>query len=283
MARIRTVKPEFWTDEKIVECSISARLLFVGLFNFADDRGCLERSPKRIKMQVFPADTIDCEPLLNELIAHGLLTEYSVNGSQYLLINGFLKHQRINRPSKTNIPLPPGITECSVPGGGGVSESSLSTQGTLTEDSLTEGKGREGKDIKPVCVNTREDSVDNAGQTEWDKFRMHADWQPEPGFADRARGWGHALADPPFDTGQLQKFRDYWTPEPVLKRQQQWEIALAESLSNQKNIRGHPRRRSDVNAIPTPDDTIPSGFRGNNPALEADRNDLKIQPDERPI
>lgn len=52
MARIRTVKPEFWTDEKIVECSIPARLLFIGLFNFADDKGCLERSPKRIKIVV---------------------------------------------------------------------------------------------------------------------------------------------------------------------------------------------------------------------------------------
>jgi len=79
MARIRTVKPEFWTDEKIVEWSISARLLFVGLFNFSYDKGCMERSPKRIKMQVFPADTIDCEPLIMELITHGLLTEYSVN------------------------------------------------------------------------------------------------------------------------------------------------------------------------------------------------------------
>lgn len=107
MARIRTVKPEFWTDEKVVECSISARLLFIGLFNFADDKGCLERSPKRIKMQVFPADTIDCEPLIMELIAHGLLTEYSVNGSHYLQIPGFLKHQKINRPSNSNIPLPP--------------------------------------------------------------------------------------------------------------------------------------------------------------------------------
>ncbi|MCS5946284.1 hypothetical protein LNP25_19480 [Klebsiella variicola subsp. variicola] len=53
MARIRTVKPEFWTDEKVVECSIPARLLFIGLFNFANDMGCLERSPKRLKMQIF--------------------------------------------------------------------------------------------------------------------------------------------------------------------------------------------------------------------------------------
>ena len=62
MARIRTVKPEFWTDEKVVECSIPARLLFIGLFNFANDMGCLERSPKRLKMQIFPADALDCEP-----------------------------------------------------------------------------------------------------------------------------------------------------------------------------------------------------------------------------
>ncbi|STV36571.1 primosomal protein I [Klebsiella pneumoniae] len=48
MARIRTVKPEFWTDEKVVECSIPARLLFIGLFNFANDNGMPERSPKTV-------------------------------------------------------------------------------------------------------------------------------------------------------------------------------------------------------------------------------------------
>lgn len=159
MARIRTVKPEFWTDEKIVECSIPARLLFVGLFNFADDKGCMERSPKRIKMQVFPADTIDCEPLIMELITHGLLTEYSVNGSQYLQIPGFLKHQKINRPSNSNIPLPPvqtakeqqnngnSLNEHDAHGDesqrphGVLSESSVNTQGGLTDGK--EGKGKE--------------------------------------------------------------------------------------------------------------------------------------------
>lgn len=94
MARIRTVKPEFWTDEKVVECSIPARLLFIGLFNFANDMGCLERSPKRLKMQIFPADALDCEPLIQELITHGLLIEYSVNDVCYLQIKGFLKHQK---------------------------------------------------------------------------------------------------------------------------------------------------------------------------------------------
>lgn len=139
MARIRTVKPEFWTDEKVVECSIQARLLFIGMFNFADDNGNLVNSPKRIKMQVFPADALDCDPLLNELITHGLLTEYSVNGVSYLNIKGFTKHQKINRPTKSAIP----DIE--------FSEDSLSTHEQLTDGKDLEGKGKEskGEDITP--------------------------------------------------------------------------------------------------------------------------------------
>ncbi|VEC00024.1 Uncharacterised protein [Cedecea lapagei] len=133
MARIRTVKPEFWTDEKVVECSIAARLLFVGMFNFSDDNGNLVNSPKRIKMQVFPADIIDCEPLLKELITHGLLTEYSVNDVSYLNIKGFNKHQKINRPSKTDIPKME------------LHEHSVSSHGAFTDGMDTEGKG-EGKE-----------------------------------------------------------------------------------------------------------------------------------------
>ena len=128
VARIRTVKPDFWTDETLTECSLSARLMFIGLFNFADDNGNLDRSSKQIKMKIFPADTIDCEPLVLDLIAHGVLIEYSVNGKKYLHIKGFKKHQVINRPSKTSIPEPESET----------------THGGLSEDSVTEGNGREG-------------------------------------------------------------------------------------------------------------------------------------------
>lgn len=106
MARIRTIKPDFWTDEKLTECSLSARLLFIGTLNFADDNGNLQASAKKLKMQIFPADNIDCQPLLDELIHHGILNEYSMNGEKFLNIKNFKKHQVINRPSKSNIPQP---------------------------------------------------------------------------------------------------------------------------------------------------------------------------------
>lgn len=131
MSRIRTIKPDFWTDEKLSECSVSARLLFIATWNFADDEGNLDRSAKQIKMRAFPIDNIDCEPLLVELITHGLLNEYSVSGKLYLNIQGFKKHQIINRPSKPAFPL---------------YEPSLNTHGVLSEHSLP--KGREGKEGK---------------------------------------------------------------------------------------------------------------------------------------
>lgn len=130
MARIRTIKPDFWTDETITDCSVSARLLLLGTRNFADDRGNLEHSVKQLKMRVFPGDDIKVLPLLNDLIAHGLLIEYSVSGKKYLHINNFEKEQVINRPSISSIPK---------------FDNSLIIHGTLTEDSLREGKGREGR------------------------------------------------------------------------------------------------------------------------------------------
>lgn len=140
MARIRTIKPEFWTDDDITECSLSARLLFIGIWNFADDAGNLDRSAKQIKARVFPVDNVNCEPLIQELITHGLLREYSVNDQKYLHIPGFAKHQVINRPSKPSVP---------------AYDESLRTQGVLTEPSEQthdgrEGKeGKEGKDVAP--------------------------------------------------------------------------------------------------------------------------------------
>lgn len=135
MARIRTIKPDFWTDEKLTECSMSARLLFIGMLNFADDNGNLVASAKKLKMQVFPADNIECQPLLDELIVQGVVIEYSVNGETYLHIKGFKKHQVINRPSKSSIPQPR------------LDDHSLNTHGAIIDGK--EGKGKEEDNNPP--------------------------------------------------------------------------------------------------------------------------------------
>jgi len=101
MARIRSIKPEFWTSEQVVECSPTARLLFVGLWTFADDGGVIPDSWKRIKMQVFPGDEFgktDIERMVSELLSVGLLRRFYEEDQAFLLIKGW-HHQKIERPS----------------------------------------------------------------------------------------------------------------------------------------------------------------------------------------
>ena len=68
MARIRSVHPGFFTDEDLVGTSLPARLLFIGLGIEADDKGIFEWKPITIKMRIFPADNVDVEALLSELV-----------------------------------------------------------------------------------------------------------------------------------------------------------------------------------------------------------------------
>jgi hypothetical protein len=108
MARIRTIKPEFWTSEQVVECSATARLLFVGLWTFCDDNGIHPASERRAKMEVFPGDDFTPKQVrgfIDELIRHDLLNEYEADGALFWQVNGFKKHQKIEKPTY-RFPLP---------------------------------------------------------------------------------------------------------------------------------------------------------------------------------
>jgi hypothetical protein len=108
MARIRSIKPEFWTNERVMECSMNARLLFIGMWNFADDLGRLALSARTIKAQILPSDDISSENILGmvgELLRNGLVLKYEVEGREYLQIVGW-QHQRIDKPQPGKFPAP---------------------------------------------------------------------------------------------------------------------------------------------------------------------------------
>ncbi len=106
MARIRSIKPEFWTDGKIVTLPYEARLLFIGLFNFADDHGCFNFEPDRLKMQIYPSDNIDVASTLDLLISVDLVEWYLDNNSsqEFLRIKNWEKHQKVDKPGKCRFP-----------------------------------------------------------------------------------------------------------------------------------------------------------------------------------
>lgn len=101
MPRIRTIKPEFWTDEDVVELDYHERLLFIGLWNFADDDGFIEYKPKQIKMRIFPGDQIDIGHAVEALTERGMVEHFEaeIDGviHRLLHVTNWERHQVVNR------------------------------------------------------------------------------------------------------------------------------------------------------------------------------------------
>lgn len=88
MARIRGIKPEFWTDSVMVQLSPLARLLYIGMWNFAMcDEGHLDNDPIRLKLQILPLENVSIEQLLDELSTSSrIVYEQAQNGQTYIRI-----------------------------------------------------------------------------------------------------------------------------------------------------------------------------------------------------
>jgi hypothetical protein len=133
MARIRTIKPEFWRNPELSTVSPETALLAIGLLNVADDEGWFFANENLLKADIFPLR--ECS-----LSIHGGLTDLSnigyirlfltPDGRRYGHIVNFSKHQKINRPTPSKIK---GLQL--------LTEDSLSTHGGLTA-----GKERKGKE-----------------------------------------------------------------------------------------------------------------------------------------
>jgi len=112
MARIRTVKPEFFQHEELGALPFEARLLAIGLMQLADGHGRLRWVPKLIEAHVFPWDEgIDLEALAQGLEGAGLIARYRSAQRQFAHFANWRKHQRIqgkevDAPSRYPAPEP---------------------------------------------------------------------------------------------------------------------------------------------------------------------------------
>lgn len=106
MARIRNIKPEFFTDEDMADLSIWDRLFYVGLWTQADRSGRLEDKPKSLKVRIFPYDDYNAAEGLDRLVAGGFIKRYTVDSVNYLWIVKFTEHQCFSG-SEAKSKLPP--------------------------------------------------------------------------------------------------------------------------------------------------------------------------------
>jgi hypothetical protein len=104
MARIRTIKPEFFTSDDICALSPLARLLYVGLWCEADRAGRLVWMPRVFKRRYLPDDSCDVGTLAEELLKRGLVVLY---GEGLAHIPTFSRHQHVNpREASSKLPAP---------------------------------------------------------------------------------------------------------------------------------------------------------------------------------
>lgn len=110
--RMRTIKPEFWRDEKIKQQTREHRLLLAGLYSYVDDNGVGLDDYRQIAADLFALedDPVEVREFVREGLARlsrgFLITRYTVCGVAYLYINEWPELQKIDKPNKPRYPLP---------------------------------------------------------------------------------------------------------------------------------------------------------------------------------
>jgi len=148
MARIRTIKPEFFMHEELydleAETGLPVRLAFIGLWCQCDREGRFKWRPRTLRAQILPFDDVDFSRVLQALTTRGFIVNYASDGVDYGLIPTFATHQVLNnRESDSVLPAP----DASALRKGTSTREARVEHATTTESQLcaVEGKGREGK------------------------------------------------------------------------------------------------------------------------------------------
>lgn len=152
MARIRTVKPEFFRHEKLQEMGERSMLIFEGLWTQCDKAGRFPWKPKTLKLDILPFITFDMETELNRLAEAYFVIKYEVQGEFFGVIPTFGEHQRITgkeglEPAKYPDPPPPKpkktrkLTKVEAGHTGDTPGTQSGNDGETTEITGREGKG----------------------------------------------------------------------------------------------------------------------------------------------
>lgn len=152
MARQRMIKPKFWDDSKIKKLKRDVRLLYIGMWNFSDDAGCIISEPIWLKSKIFPYDTdiqlSQFEKWLTDLETLGFIRRLHYNNEGIFYLPNFSRHQTINRPNVDELLIPESELES-------VLEESLINHGIISDESrpkIREDKTSKKEDKEPEII-----------------------------------------------------------------------------------------------------------------------------------
>jgi len=97
--RARNIKPDFFTDERLIKLSFAERLFFIGLWCFADRDGFFEIKHHEMKLKLFPEQKADISKMLQSLEKEKIIKLHK----QYGYLPNFNKHQKPHPNEKKSI------------------------------------------------------------------------------------------------------------------------------------------------------------------------------------
>lgn len=177
MPRIRSIKPEFWGDEKMATLDPTTRLVFLGLISLADDAGRLVDNVKTIDGFMFP-DTDDSSRDSLEVLARlGRISRYrSQSGQKLIQIANWTRHQKVDNPNKYTLPAPSG-------------QAIAETEDTKSSRNPRESVDRPSRDPH-VTTNDQRSTISEQGSTINDQRPASEGAPANAGTATPARAGG---------------------------------------------------------------------------------------------
>jgi hypothetical protein len=230
MARIRSIKPDFFTSETIAALPLSARLTFIGLWTYVDDNGVGIDNELLITAAVWPLERDNLETLartredLASLSGTGLVARYQDSRKSYLYITSWDEHQKVDHPRKPRYPRPAQV--------GNV-----------------------------VALNSRNGNVDQNLAT--DSRQTREDLDPEQGSGIRDQGSGNPPKPPTgakrsgrqnYDYDNDPVFGHFWSVFPKKKGKpaayEAWQKAMTRGADPNVIIKGAEAYRDDPSRNP---------------------------------
>lgn len=107
MARIRTIKPEFFRHGELQDLETAnpgkhPMLVFAGLWCHCDKNGRFALDPRQLKLDILPFMNFDMAETIALLEGAGFIRRYEADGKSYGAVPTFSQHQRISGKESEN-------------------------------------------------------------------------------------------------------------------------------------------------------------------------------------